>query len=51
MVASSLLPHFNRLSWDEIYSGWRSAQYQYYWQRLPLRMAEFTREYHAAAGR
>jgi hypothetical protein len=50
VVASSLLPHFNRLSWDEIYAGWQSDEYQYYWRRFPLQMAEFTREYYAAAG-
>jgi hypothetical protein len=46
VVESSLLPHFNRLSWDEVYRGWQSAEYQYYWRRLPLRMAEWTRRYH-----
>ncbi len=30
----SLLPHFGRLSWDEIYAGWRSAQGRYYWRGL-----------------
>lgn len=33
---SSLLPHHGQLSWDEIYAGWRSERYQYYWNALPL---------------
>jgi hypothetical protein len=34
---SSLLPHHGQLTWEEIYAGWQSEQYQYYWRRLPLR--------------
>lgn len=35
---SSLLPHHGQLTWEEIYAGWQSKQYQYYWQPLPLIM-------------
>lgn len=31
---SSLLPHFGRLTWEEIYSGWRSPEGRYYWRGL-----------------
>jgi hypothetical protein len=51
VTAYSLLPHFNRLPWDEIYRGWKDPSLQFYWQRFPLQMAEFTREYYAAARR
>ncbi|MGI8912216.1 MAG: phytanoyl-CoA dioxygenase family protein [Chloroflexota bacterium] len=34
--ASSLLPHHGKLTWEDIYAGWQSDQYQYYWRRLPL---------------
>jgi hypothetical protein len=51
VTTHSLLPHFNRLPWEEIYRGWQDSALQYYWQRFPLRMAEFTRQYHASAGR
>lgn len=27
-----LNPHFQRLTWDEIYKGWKSKEYQYYWK-------------------
>src|SRR5207248_11703782 len=47
----SLLPHFNRLSWDEIYRGWEREELQYYWKRLDLRLVDFTTRYHEAAGR
>lgn len=31
------------LAWDDIYTGWRSKELQYYWQRLPLSLKEFDR--------
>jgi ectoine hydroxylase-related dioxygenase (phytanoyl-CoA dioxygenase family) len=36
---SSLLPHHNQLTWEEIYQDWQSDQNQYYWRKLPLRYA------------
>jgi hypothetical protein len=38
VVEGSLLPHFARLSWEEIYDGWLSHAYQYYWRDIPLRI-------------
>jgi ectoine hydroxylase-related dioxygenase (phytanoyl-CoA dioxygenase family) len=32
----SLLPHFGRMGWDEIYRGWKSDRYQYYWTKYNL---------------
>jgi len=32
----SLLPHFNRMAWDEIYKDWTSTEYQYYWNAFDL---------------
>jgi ectoine hydroxylase-related dioxygenase (phytanoyl-CoA dioxygenase family) len=29
-----LEPHFNRLSWEEIYAGWSSDELKYYWRDL-----------------
>lgn len=51
VTEGSLLPHFNRVPWEEIYRGWKREDLQYYWRRFDLRMAEFTRKYHASAGR
>jgi hypothetical protein len=31
------------LAWDDIYTGWRSTELQYYWQRLPLTLKDFDR--------
>ncbi|MEM7030138.1 MAG: phytanoyl-CoA dioxygenase family protein [Chloroflexota bacterium] len=31
-----LTPHQNRLSWEEVYQGWKSDQYQYHWQKYTL---------------
>jgi ectoine hydroxylase-related dioxygenase (phytanoyl-CoA dioxygenase family) len=46
ITEGSLLPHFNRMSWDEIYKGWRSTKHQYYWKNLNLKIVSFTRRYH-----
>jgi ectoine hydroxylase-related dioxygenase (phytanoyl-CoA dioxygenase family) len=47
VVEGSLLPHFARLTWDEIYTGWSSERYQYYWRDLPLNVAPFDRSLYA----
>ena len=36
VTEGSLLPHFNRMKWDEIYRGWNSEEYQYYWNDFEL---------------
>ena len=36
VTEGSLLPHFNRMGWDEIYTDWKSTQYQYYWNTFNL---------------
>ncbi len=38
VTACSLLPHFNRMGWDEIYNGWKSTKYQYYWNVFDLNL-------------
>jgi hypothetical protein len=35
VVADSLEPHYNRLTWEQIYAGWNSDERKYYWQDLP----------------
>ena len=42
----SLLPHFQRLSWEEIYRGWRSDEFQHYWKRHELHLTDFSRRWH-----
>ena len=49
VTEGSLKPHFQRLTWEEIYRDWRSTELQYYWTRQPLEVAGFTRRYHDAA--
>ena len=29
-------PHQGRLTWEQIYEGWESDEYQYYWRDLTL---------------
>jgi len=36
----SLAPHHGRQTWDEIYEGWKSDRYQYYWKDLNLNFDE-----------
>jgi hypothetical protein len=36
-----LEPHFQRLTWDEIYEGWESSEYQYYWRDLDFEVVPF----------
>jgi ectoine hydroxylase-related dioxygenase (phytanoyl-CoA dioxygenase family) len=40
-------PHFQRLTWDQIYEGWKSDRLQYYWKDLDYQVVpfrSFTRE-------
>jgi len=36
-----LEPHFQRLSWDEIYRGWKRKDLQYYWKDLDFEVVPF----------
>ncbi|MBW3624990.1 MAG: phytanoyl-CoA dioxygenase family protein [Armatimonadetes bacterium] len=40
VTRGSLLPHYARHAWPEIYQGWRSTELQGYWERLPLNIIE-----------
>ncbi|MEM7533295.1 MAG: phytanoyl-CoA dioxygenase family protein [Chloroflexota bacterium] len=31
-----LTPHQNRLTWPEVYAGWKSEKYQYHWEQFTL---------------
>ncbi len=35
-----LTPHQGRLSWSEVYRGWKSDRYQYHWKRFDLTPVE-----------
>lgn len=49
IIADGLLPHYNRLSWDEIYADWPSDAYRYYWRGLGLQTVERDRQYQKSA--
>jgi hypothetical protein len=36
-----LEPHFQRVTWEDIYSGWSSDRYQYYWKDLDYEVVPF----------
>ncbi len=35
-----LTPHQGRLTWEEVYKGWKSTAFQYHWQRYELTPVE-----------
>jgi hypothetical protein len=49
IIEDGLLPHYNRLTWEQIYQGWSSAELQYYWRELPLKTVQRDRSYHQNA--
>lgn len=36
-----LEPHFQKLTWDEIYEGWSSTEHQHYWRDLDYEVVPF----------
>lgn len=36
-----LEPHFQRLTWDDVYEGWSSDELQYYWRDLDYEVVPF----------
>jgi ectoine hydroxylase-related dioxygenase (phytanoyl-CoA dioxygenase family) len=36
-----LEPHFQRLTWDDVYEGWTSTELQYYWRDLSYELVPF----------
>lgn len=38
VTEGSLLPHFNRMPWEQIYKEWKSKEYQYYWKSFNLNL-------------
>lgn len=37
----TLEPHFQRLSWEQVYEGWSSTEHQYYWRDLDYEVVPF----------
>lgn len=38
-----LQPHFRRLTWEQVYAGWKSDLYQYYWKKLDYKVEPYDR--------
>jgi ectoine hydroxylase-related dioxygenase (phytanoyl-CoA dioxygenase family) len=36
-----LQPHFQRLTWEQIYADWKSDRFQYYWKNLDYKVVPF----------
>ncbi len=43
LTPGCLEPHFQRLTWEEIYEGWESTDLQYYWKDLDYEVVPFER--------
>lgn len=41
LTPGCLEPHFQRLSWEEIYAGWDDTTHQYYWRDLDYEVVPF----------
>lgn len=41
LTAGCLEPHFQRLSWDDIYRDWKSDEFKYYWRDLDYSVVPF----------
>lgn len=44
--AGSFQPHAQPSTWEEIYSSWKSSDYQYYWRQWDLEYSEHDTSYH-----
>ncbi|MGH8984204.1 MAG: phytanoyl-CoA dioxygenase family protein [Acidimicrobiia bacterium] len=49
LTEGCLQPHFERQTWDEIYEGWKSDRFQYYWKDLDYQVVPFE-EFPLASG-
>ena len=39
-----LKPHFERLTWEDIYEGWQSEEFQYYWRDLDYELVPYDKK-------
>ena len=46
LVEASLQPYANLMEWDEIYAGWKSSDYQFYWKNRLNRVVPFDTKYY-----
>ena len=42
----SLRPYADIMRWDEVYAGWQSARYQYYWRALSPNIVKMDMQYY-----
>ena len=41
LTEQCLLPHFNRISWEQIYHDWKSSDLQYYWRHKKFSVVDW----------
>ena len=41
LTPGCLEPHFQQITWDEIYAGWSSDEHQWYWRDLDYEVVPF----------
>jgi len=45
IAPGSLQPHHGQITWEEVYQGWKSADYQYYWRKWELKVVPFQHDH------
>ena len=46
VVEKETRPYFaTQLTWDQVYSTWKSSEYQNYWQSMPISVVPYDRKY------
>lgn len=45
VVEGSIKPHYGTQTWEEIYQGWKSNRYQYYWTKYNLNLVPYDGSY------
>lgn len=46
LTETCLQPHFRRMSWDEIYRGWKRSDLQYYWRDRQYTVVPWNESFH-----
>ena len=46
LTAGCLKPHFERISWEEIYRDWKSDEFKYYWKNKDYVVVPWNEELH-----
>ena len=46
IAETNLRAYGNMMAWDEVYAGWESTEFQYYWENLDLAVVPYDMQYY-----